>query len=244
MGKNSTIDDFLGGKIKIIQPEVGYRAGLDAVALAAAVAAQQGHKILDVGCGVGTSFLCAAYHNPEAFFTGLETQQDLVILAQRNILLNEKLRTCQVLQGSIAASSLIMPHSFDGVMTNPPYFTEKTSTPSPTVSKAMAHIESLSLKDWLSFCIKALKPRGILTLIYPTDRLHEVLASLVGKIGDIHLYPLWPKVETPSKRFILRGRKQLKTGVTLNSGLVVHNTDGTFTSETKAILEGNQTIKL
>ena len=35
-----TDDAFLGGELQILQPESGYRAGLDAVMLAAAVAGQ------------------------------------------------------------------------------------------------------------------------------------------------------------------------------------------------------------
>ena len=41
-----SIDEFLGGKLKIKQPKKGYRAGIDPVLLAASVNASKGDNIL------------------------------------------------------------------------------------------------------------------------------------------------------------------------------------------------------
>ncbi|MEO0916318.1 MAG: methyltransferase, partial [Pseudomonadota bacterium] len=54
----TTDNAFLGGRLQVLQPAVGYRAGADPVLLAAAVDAGPGHSVLDVGCGVGTALLC------------------------------------------------------------------------------------------------------------------------------------------------------------------------------------------
>ncbi|MEL6434627.1 MAG: methyltransferase, partial [Pseudomonadota bacterium] len=53
-----TKDDFLGGRLQLLQPRAGYRAGIDPVLLAASVEARKGQSILDLGCGVGTAALC------------------------------------------------------------------------------------------------------------------------------------------------------------------------------------------
>ena len=52
-----TDDAFLGGALNILQLRNGYRAGLDAVMLAAAVPADASRplRVLDVGAGVGTA---------------------------------------------------------------------------------------------------------------------------------------------------------------------------------------------
>src|SRR3546814_2433427 len=47
-----TEDAFLGGRVKLRQPEVGYRAAIDPVLLAAAVTAVAGERVADLGCGV------------------------------------------------------------------------------------------------------------------------------------------------------------------------------------------------
>ena len=51
-------DSFLGGALHVLQPQTGYRAGMDAVLLGASVSATTGQRVLDVGCGVGTA-VCA-----------------------------------------------------------------------------------------------------------------------------------------------------------------------------------------
>jgi Predicted O-methyltransferase len=44
-----THDAFLGGRLHLWQPRQGYRAGVDAVLLAASVQARPGQRVLDRG---------------------------------------------------------------------------------------------------------------------------------------------------------------------------------------------------
>jgi tRNA1(Val) A37 N6-methylase TrmN6 len=53
-----SVDGFLGGQLRLAQPEIGYRAGIDPVLLAAACPAQRGQEVLELGCGVGVASLC------------------------------------------------------------------------------------------------------------------------------------------------------------------------------------------
>ncbi|KGJ16313.1 methyltransferase, partial [Paracoccus sanguinis] len=46
-------DAFLGGRLVLRQPARGYRAGMDAVLLAAACPARPGARVLELGCGAG-----------------------------------------------------------------------------------------------------------------------------------------------------------------------------------------------
>ena len=48
-----TEDAFLGGRLRLLQPAQGYRAGVDPVLLAASVPAMLGQRVLELGCGVG-----------------------------------------------------------------------------------------------------------------------------------------------------------------------------------------------
>ena len=45
----------------MFQPARGYRAGMDAVLLAASLAAREGGAIAEAGCGAGAALLCAAH---------------------------------------------------------------------------------------------------------------------------------------------------------------------------------------
>ena len=66
-----TDDAFLGGQLRLFQPAQGYRAGMDAVLLAAAVPAEAGQRVLDLGCGAGTAGLCLAKRVDAVALTGV-----------------------------------------------------------------------------------------------------------------------------------------------------------------------------
>ena len=53
-------DAFLGGKLRILQPRDGYRAGIDPVLLAASIPARAGDRVLDLGCGAGVAWHLSA----------------------------------------------------------------------------------------------------------------------------------------------------------------------------------------
>jgi tRNA1Val (adenine37-N6)-methyltransferase len=69
-----TRDGFLGGRLALLQPRDGYRAGTDPVLLAAFVPAREGESVLDLGCGAGTAALCLAARVPVLELHGLELQ--------------------------------------------------------------------------------------------------------------------------------------------------------------------------
>jgi len=56
------------------QPETGFRAGLDAVMLAAAV--PDGATALELGAGAGTASLCLAARLPSIAITGIEIDRE------------------------------------------------------------------------------------------------------------------------------------------------------------------------
>ena len=56
----------------MLQPQNGYRAGLDAVLLAAAAPATPGIRVLDVGAGVGVVGLAVARRIADAHVTLVE----------------------------------------------------------------------------------------------------------------------------------------------------------------------------
>ncbi len=46
-------DGFLGGRLRILQPEKGFRAGIDSVFLAACVPCAPGETLMEAGMGTG-----------------------------------------------------------------------------------------------------------------------------------------------------------------------------------------------
>ncbi len=242
----TTQDLLLGGHIKLHQPLKGYRFGIDAVMLAAAVTAQPGQSILDVGSGVGAVLLCIGSRVQGCQLTGLEIQPELVELASKNIQINGLDEQASVVHGAIQNSpESLKPNSFDHVVTNPPYMADESSEVSPITAKAIAHHGSdVSLEEWIRFCTKMLKPKGTLTLIHRADHLPELLSFMSKNLGETVVFPLWPKHDKPAKRIIIRGKKASRTPMRLAPGLVLHCKDGTYTADADRILQGPEKITL
>ena len=77
-------DAFLGGRLVLRQPARGYRAGADAVMLAAACPARAGERVLELGCGAGVALFCLGARVPGLDLTGLERQPGMAELARHN----------------------------------------------------------------------------------------------------------------------------------------------------------------
>ncbi len=228
-----TSDNFLGGKLKILQPQRGYRAGSDAVFLAAFLPAGLKGKVLDVGCGVGTVSLCGAYRLPEAEFVGIDCQADIIKLAEQNAHLNGLAQRTQFMATSFEKSTL-PPGTFHHVVTNPPYF--DSSAVSPQVERALARSQiNMTLEGWMKFCIKMARPRGYISLIYPAAYLPQALQSM-RDLGEIIVFPLWPKQGQMASRCLIRGRKDVRSANTFRSGLILHQATGEYTAEAHAVL--------
>jgi tRNA1(Val) A37 N6-methylase TrmN6 len=230
-------DHLLDGRVLLRQPEDGYRAAIDPVMLASAVAATDGEMILDLGSGVGAASLCLASRVTGCRVFGLEMQPSLVALARQNIEINGFTGRVDSMIGTLQAPPpRLAPGSFHHVMTNPPY-NGADGTPSPTAGKDAANREGeVELAAWMRLAVTMLRPKGSLTVIYRADRLDELLAALHKRVGEIVIVPLWPKRGRPAKRILLRARKSVATPLTLSAGLVLHEENGRYTDLADNIL--------
>lgn len=242
----TTSDKFLNGKVIVKQPEKGYRAGIDAVLLAAAVHPKASDHILDIGAGVGTVMLCLAALSPNIHITGLEIQPDLVALNQQNISDNHFADRLKIIQGDIMTPpSQIKPNSYDHVISNPPFYAYGQKAYSDSKSKSLArHVTSGTVQDWINSCLRFVKPRGYLTLIHRTDQLDDIISALKSKSGEIKIFPLWPDQEKPAKLVIIQARKSVKSGCQLLTGLVLHNGKGKYTKKAVAVFRGKSKLGL
>src|SRR6185436_12687881 len=97
-----TRDGFLNGAVTVLQPARGYRAGLDAVLLAASLEAADGDAIAEAGCGAGAALLCAAHRLPHCRFTGFERETEMAALAREGATANRFGERVDVRQHDIA----------------------------------------------------------------------------------------------------------------------------------------------
>ena len=236
-------DGFLGNRLQILQPLKGYRAGIDAVLLAASITARKGERVLEAGSGVGVASLCLASRVGALDVFGLEMQEDLVHLARENARRNALQGRVSFIEGDIGSPvrdlvvSGLEPQSFDHVFANPPYYDPASASASPDASKAQSHLTLGSdLEDWVRFLCTMVKPKGTVSLVHRADALGALLVALQGRIGGIEVFPLWPAAGKPASRIILRGVKESNAPLTLRSGLVLHALNGHFSERAEAVL--------
>ncbi|MBY0292683.1 MAG: methyltransferase [Alphaproteobacteria bacterium] len=242
---SETLDSFLGGRIKLVQPSDGYRAGIDPIFLAASLNPKPQEKILDIGAGVGVASIALAVRCPHANVIGLEVQPDLVDFALKNISANQVKDRVEMINGDLLAPPhFLKANSFDQIMTNPPYYEYNRTQSSPVPGKAQANTETVDLGKWIKHCLKLLKPKGGFTMIHRAERLSEILFHLGNRVGDLVIYPLWPGSNKAARRVIIQGRKNIGGELRLAQGLTLHGGMEKYTPEAEAVLRHAKAITL
>ncbi len=216
-----TQDRFLGGRLSVWQPRAGYRAGVDAVFLAAAVPARPGETVLELGCGVGVASLCLARRVPGVILSGIEVQPDYAELARRNATDNGI--ALSVTTGDLTRMpEALRQQSFDHVIANPPYFLRDRSTQATDTGRETALGEGTPLASWIEAAIRRLAPKGCLTMIQRADRVPEILAALDDRMGGIQLLPLAPRAGRQAKLVLLRAVKGARAPFALLPPVALH----------------------
>ena len=229
---------FLNGRVIARQPETGFRAGLDAVMLAAAV--PDGAAALELGAGAGTASLCLAARLKDIVITGLEIDPGLVALANENAGANGVASRVRFAAANIFALPLEFKRDYDCVFLNPPFHGEGQSPPDP--ERARALMDDGTLPAWLEAGMKRVVSGGSLTAILRADRLNEALAAL--PLTGVTVLPLWPKAGEPARRALVQARKGSRAPFRLLQGLVLHEGTGAYTRDADAILRGESALAL
>lgn len=239
-----TDDVFLGGRLAMLQPEKGYRAGLDAVLLAASVAAVPGQRVLDAGSGVGVVGLSIAARLSGVSVTLVERDAGMAGLARRNVARNGLEGRVEVLEADIAApagalaSLSLGAGSFDHVVANPPYLaTGRGRTPADPAKAAAHEMPDGALDIWGRFLVRTVRDGGTATVIHRADALHDVLNALEGRFGALDILPVLPRATADAHRILVRGIKGSRRGLRLLAPMVLHGAAGNaFLPHVEAIL--------
>lgn len=224
MTVNTTIDAFLGGALEIEQPRNGFRSGIDAVLLAAAVTASPGQTVLELGCGVGAAGLCLTHRVSNIDYTGIELQTDYAEMAAQNFLRNTT-------KGQIICADLrdlpaeLKARSFDHVFANPPYYHATDGTQARDPGRAEALSGQTPLLDWAQTAFRRLRPKGHATFIQRADRLPDLLGAVQqARFGSIELWPFIPRTGRSAQLILLRARKDGRAAFILHAPLILHKT--------------------
>jgi tRNA1(Val) A37 N6-methylase TrmN6 len=247
----TTDDAFLGGALQILQPQNGYRAGLDAVLLAAAAPAGPGSRMLDVGAGVGVVGLSIARRIPDARVTLVERDPLLAELARANIDRNRLSDRVGLIRADVAqplgeqTELGALTETFDCVLANPPYHAHGRGTAARDAIKASANaMAEGDLDRWARFMAAMARPGGCSVLIHKAEALPDLIAAFDGRFGELLLVPIHPRAEAPASRVILRGIKGSRAPLQIRPGVVLHDPTGRFMPQVEAILRHGAALDL
>lgn len=241
-------DAFLSGRLMLLQPKTGYRAGLDAVLLAAAAPlapprSSGALRVLDVGAGVGTIGLCLAWRVPNAEVTLVERDPELARLARENVRRNGLGSRVRVIEADITAplgSHADLPEiaeSFDLILSNPPYHDEGGGTPAPDALKAVSHaMPAGQLERWLRFMASMARADGLFAMINRAEALGAVLEAARRRFGGLNVRPFHPREGADASRIIVEGRKGSRAPLAIAAGRVLHGSDGRYLPDIEAVL--------
>lgn len=235
-----TEDGFLDGRVIVNQPARGFRSGLDAVMLAAAVPAKSGDDILELGAGAGAASLCLAARLERCRISGAEIDPALVALANGNAQANGLATRVNFVAADVFDLPRSLRKSFAHVFCNPPFHGDEGQR-SPSPSRRKAKHDEGTLAQWLEAGLKRTVSNGTFTLIIRADRLAEALAALPD--GGVSVFPLWPKAGAAAKRVVVQAKKSARAPLALLSGLVLHDGGG-FTKEADAVLRGQARLEI
>jgi tRNA1(Val) A37 N6-methylase TrmN6 len=218
----TTLDGFLGHRLRLRQPLRGFRSGTDALLLAAAVPARPGDSALELGCGAGAAILCLGARVPGLALAGLELQPAYAALARDNAARNAL--PLEVFEGDVERPPpALRARAFDHVLLNPPFFDRAATTRARDPGRDLAHGGPAPLSAWLGLAARRLRPGGALTAIHRAAGLPALLAALPPTLGSVQVLPLEPRPGESPATLLLRARKGGRAPFRLLAPLALHD---------------------
>ena len=244
-----TEDAFLGGRLRLRQLKTGHRAGHDAMLLAAATSARAGHRVVDLGAGVGAAGLALARRVEGIDLALVEIDETLAGLARSNAAANALAADVIVLDVESGAEAFaaagLRPDSADAVLMNPPFNDRARHRGSPDRARAHAHVAGEdTLARWVHAARRILKSGGALTLIWRADGITEVLAALDRGFGSLAILPVHGEAGAAAIRILIRAVKGGRAPTQILPALMLNDQSGLPNKRVVEVLAGNDALPL
>lgn len=221
-------------KYSFYQPVEGYRYSIDALLLAGFVKSKtEQTKLLDIGTGSGIITLLISKRFPNWEFSAVEIQQDLYEIANENFQLHKlevDLLYCDYrdLEGQ---------DCYDIIVSNPPFFNHGHQPNNQQTAVARHEIHG-DMESLIGKAKKLLKASGYFYVIYPANRLAELLTSLSNnKLAPYAIKPIYPKPGMEATLVMVVAKKNHKGRLQVLSPLYIGDDMGEDTKEIQELYE-------
>ncbi|MBW2064505.1 MAG: methyltransferase [Deltaproteobacteria bacterium] len=209
-----SIDEFMEGRLRLIQSKTGYRFSVDAVFLSEFVTIRKGDFLIDIGTGCGIIPLLLLLTKPVGFALGLEIQPNLADQAGRNVRLNGLDGRMGVVLGDVRSVPLKAGIA-DVVICNPPYRPKRNGRLNPDIERAIARHEiTTSMDDIIDASQMVLREKGRLALIYPAARLADLMVRMRrSRLEPKRIRVIYPGMNSEAKLVLIEALKGGGPGV-------------------------------
>jgi len=169
--------DAISGYYRIFQLSDGHRFSTDDVLTAwyGTCVCPCARDVLDLGSGIGTVGMIAAWRLQGARFVTVEAQEDSVRLARKSAEWNGLVGRYQIRLGDFRDPGLLSPgEAFDLVLGSPPYFPAGTGPEAGHPQKAACRFELRGdISDYCAAAAGHLTPGGVFACVFPVAPQHQ-----------------------------------------------------------------------
>lgn len=215
-------DYFEFKQFNIQQDKCAMKVGTDGVLLGAWVAIESCNTILDVGTGTGLIALMLAQRS-NAKIDAIDIDREAITQASGNILSSVFANQIQVYHTPFEEFVMRAEHTYDLIVSNPPYFVK--SLKSPDIKKNLArHTDTLPLSLLLSKSKSLLTPNGRIAVILPFQRQKELLEIVME--NNLYIIRKTEVIPTPNalpKRLLVELSVNVPTSCVSDSLVIEEN---------------------
>ena len=236
------IDEIGFGNLRLIQKPEDFCYGIDAVLLATFADVRKGAKVIDLGAGTGIIPVILSHRTEASEIVGVEIQQDSYERALRNVFLNGLEDRIRMIHGDVkrlVKEKLVGRHSFDAVLTNPPYVKGGGGLKNRDHAKTVArHETTAGLEDFIEEAGLLLKDRGNFYMVNRPNRLVDIVALCrQHKLEPKELRLVCPDRDTAPNIMLLHCVKHGRPDLKFLDPLYVYKEDGAYTDEIMRLYE-------
>jgi len=229
--------------LQIIQNPEKFKFTIDAFLLTAFVNPASKDRLIDLGAGGGVLSLLIAGAKRVGSVYGLEIQPELAEMARRSVVLNGLEAKVEILNGDLKnLPPELKPNSFDYVISNPPFYPIGKGVISGNQALAMAKFEiGCKLEEVIIAAKRLIKGNGRFALIYPSERLAELLLTLDRhKLTPKRICIVYPKPGAKSNLVLLESRPGVGPEVEIPPPIIVSDQNGEYSEQMNRIFQGEK----
>lgn len=171
--------DLIAGNFRIFQYEKGHRYSTDDVVTAwyGTSCAPRVERAADLGSGIGSVAIIAAWRLPGARFTTIEAQEISLRLARKSIRYNGLEARFSTHLGDLR--DFMPDERFDLVLGSPPYFPHGSATEAGNPQAIPARMEMRgTVAGYARTAARVLAPGGVFAFVFPANQLDRALAAV------------------------------------------------------------------